>query len=297
MIFYCHHANGDLFEAKALIEGWKKSGSFKDPAQIAHRQSRRLFLDQPWLEQIELEPWMDEQKPWVESPDRGLAVNLWVGRGYENLPGKSTDYIEEGNGIYIEGHFRLHNDIRASLGMLPLPGTADDYWPDIIDNPFPSNEWGYGAVLICNGEVRSGQAVNLDFNSPIISACNRFRSVAFYATTKTPELELAKPPNLGFTDDIFEEKSDLPEISILSRSCQLIVGRKSGPNVWAQSRMNLLNPHKTFLAFTTRPAAAWNVHPNNPKVRARRKWMKAESVGELGAGLMETLGEVFPDVA
>jgi hypothetical protein len=288
MIFYCHHANGDLFEAKSLLEGWRTLQYQK--FTIAHKHSKRLFLDQPWLDQIEIEPWMDEQKPWVKSPDGETAVNLWIGRGYESLPGRSTKYVAEGIGIYIEGHFLLHNDIREELDLDPLDGTADDYWPDsFIQNV--KSDWD--SVLICNGPVRSSQAENFDFTQAILSACKAYPKVKFFVTEKTSTLAQEKLHNIAFTDDLFDDDCDLPEICVLSRGCRLIVGRKSGPHVWAQSRTNLLDPTKTFLSFTVGPAAAWNVHPDNPKVQARRKWMAAKTEEEAESGLLETLAEVF----
>lgn len=288
MIFYCHHANGDLFESKALIEAWRV-GSY-ERFSIAHKQSKRLFLDQPWLNQIELADWMDEQKPWVKSPNGETAVNLWIGRGYVNAPGNFTRYIEAGIGLYIEGHFLMHNDIRLELGLDPLPGTSDDYWPDVhLKTPAHLGD----SVLICNGPVRSLQAENFDFSPAIMSACLAHPEIGFYATEK-PFIPMAEfPPNLTLTESLFLEKSDLPEICTLSRNCRLIVGRKSGPHVWAQSRSNLLHSAKTILAFTVGPEAAWNVRPNNPKVLARRKWMPAKTFEEAEFGLLETLNEAF----
>ena len=256
---------------------------------ISHLSSRRLFLDQPLLTQIDLEKWMDELKPFVISPSGEVAVNLWIGRDY------SRYVIDPGKGIYIENHFRMHNDIRGELGLKPLPGTSDDYWPDVLgDLCTPTT--GRNSVLICNGPVTSDQAENFDFTRAIIQSAARYPNVTFYATQR---LEVPTPglPNLVFTDDLFKERSDLPEISILSRSCRIIVGRKSGPHVWSQSRTNWLDSEKVFVSFTRTEIGAWNVHPDNPKVRAARIWREALTDDQAEIQLLEILSEHIGGIA
>lgn len=302
MIFYCHYAHGDLFEVKALLEGWRKA--YRDrpwdgerPWRLASHRSPRLFLDQPWLEVMPLTGWMDPQQPWVRSPEGELAVNVWIGR--------DPAYVEPGLGVILENHFRMHNDLRRGLGMSPLPGSADDYWPDVGMAPggwLPRQgpELGRGPkVLLCNGPVTSGQAVNADFNPAILRACIDYPHANFCVTQSFP-----RPPgvpNLWFTDELWERwlpgqaspLCDLPEISLLSRECAVIVGRKSGPHVWAQSRTNWLDERKTFLAFTRWPSAAWNVRLGNPRVRARQVWRPGDTTEALTAGLLEVLAQTL----
>lgn len=100
-------------------------------------------------------------------------------------------------------------------------------------------------VLFSNGVPMSGQSFsdnmevfinNLAINNPKID----FICTSPIATTLD---------NVFFTNDILKLQSDLNEISYLSKFCDLIVGKNSGPFIYCLEKENFTNPNKMFVSF------------------------------------------------
>ena len=59
--------------------------------------------------------------------------------------------------------------------------------------------------------------------------------------------------NVKFTNNIFKDKTvDLFEISYLSKFCDIIIGRNSGPYTYSETYDNYMDNTKTFLSFNTK---------------------------------------------
>ena len=118
-------------------------------------------------------------------------------------------------------------------------------------------------VLICNGKAMSGQSFKSDMADIISSLADAHPEISFICTQKIA----LNRPNIVFTDDIITGNSvhmknspewnesgrcDLNEISYLSESCELIVGKNSGPFIFCLTQANLLDRKPTFISFNKR---------------------------------------------
>lgn len=100
-------------------------------------------------------------------------------------------------------------------------------------------------VLMSNGPVESSQSVNFDFYDIINKLCEINPNVLFITTT-----EIGLPSsNYISTDNITKTYPDLLEISLVSRFCNIIVGRASGPYTYCQTKENLFDKEKTIISF------------------------------------------------
>lgn len=97
-------------------------------------------------------------------------------------------------------------------------------------------------VLVCNGDVRSSQIHNFSFN-PYIEEIKKTSTVI--TTQKTGV------SNVYYTGDIIQAKNgDLNEISYLSKFCDIIIGRGSGPFCYCETKENYFNERKRMISIT-----------------------------------------------
>jgi len=104
-------------------------------------------------------------------------------------------------------------------------------------------------ILICNGPVLSGQCSNFLFTEIIKNLAKKYKHYNFIITQ--PDGELNNIDNILFSGDIIGDigDSDLNEIACISTFCDVIVGRASGPFMFAQTKITLDDSNKTFIAF------------------------------------------------
>lgn len=207
-----------------------------------------------------------------------LFINTWIGQQWGRYllrgPSGARDQVT------LEGNHRMYSDLIRTLGLgPPLDRDLRRYVPTIDSTAFDvggvvahlSKARPGLKVLVANSDVRSRQIDNFDFSPVILSLAGRFPEVTFYVTAREP-FGPASPPhgNLVFTEDVIGATGgDLNEISFLSRSCDIIVGRESGPFEFCKVRENLFDPRKTFVCFTrNRVGAFWYTGPTE----ARRVW-------------------------
>jgi hypothetical protein len=109
-------------------------------------------------------------------------------------------------------------------------------------------------ILISNGNVESGQAINFDFNSTINFLANKNKDCLFLLTQNT-NINLQ---NVLYTSDITKLNPDLLEISYISTFCDIIVGRTSGPYTFCTHKDNIMDNNKTFICFSfNKKEGAW----------------------------------------
>jgi hypothetical protein len=112
----------------------------------------------------------------------------------------------------------------------------------------------------------------------ILSICDKFTNNTFIITQPIVETK----PNLFLSTDIIksEEPFDLNEVSYLSLFCGTIIGRNSGPHVFAQVLPNWMSSNsKKILSFTYTNIAATFVL--NQTVRMRKFWSPATTPEEV----------------
>lgn len=265
IIFYCHYGNGDVFESREFVKEWMSLFPAKEYF-YAHGKHPKILLDIPELKYCEVLPIMDMRKD-VYEIDNTLYVNTWIGR--------DSKYVLPGVGCVIPKFYEMNNYMLLKLGQ-KLSKNLIDYIPTInysyydIDNihkflrSFPEKK-----VLICNGNVQSCQAENFNFTPIINRLAKYYKDIAFIITQNAIGFE---QPNIYTTENIIKTNSgfDLNEISFLSKFCDVIIGRSSGPFLFTQTKENWMNPKMKFLSFTYKFTGA-NIVYNLP-VKAERYW-------------------------
>jgi hypothetical protein len=163
-----------------------------------------------------------------------------------------------GFGCNALGNMHLLNYIYRQLNVNALETNEWNLVPEINYNYFINNKIKTfldtktnKTILFCNGPVLSGQCPNFSFSNIIINLAKKYQNYNFIVTQ--PEIELQSIDNIIFSKDIIGDVggSDLNEIACLSTKCDIIIGRASGPFMFAQTKTTLEDPHKTFIAFNS----------------------------------------------
>ena len=273
LIFFCHFGNGDIFESREFVKAWMK----KVPAEnyfYAHGKTPKILLDIPELKYTEVIPIMNPRKA-VDLFDGNLLINTWIGR--------DSKYVLPGIGCVVEMHYRMHNDMLRETGLTPLRKPIIEYVPKIDYLYYDIGgvmkfieEHTEKKILISNGPVQSCQAENFDFTTAITKIAEIYPQYAFIITQPTG-IDL---PNIYYTGNIIGDVGlDLNEISFLSLYCDTIIGRNSGPHVFAQVYDNWMDSNKAILSFTYKEIAATFVL--NQPVLMKKYWSSATKTDEV----------------
>lgn len=105
-------------------------------------------------------------------------------------------------------------------------------------------------VLICNNTVESGQCENFGFDIIIRKLSTDYPNILFIVSNIFRDYVIERD-NVIYCNAILPNIHDnnLNEISYLSKFCDVIVGRYSGPCSFAGTYENFLDPNKTFINF------------------------------------------------
>lgn len=117
-------------------------------------------------------------------------------------------------------------------------------------------------VLVANGECLSGQTNMPEgiYDFALADLVKAYPDVLFLFTNESA----LRAPNLLYTAKLIGLPpgiTDLPEHAYLSRFCDVIIGRGSGPYTYAYTLENLMNEKKLFVCFTDDPKTAQWVYP------------------------------------
>lgn len=291
IIFYNHFGNGDLIESRQFALAFMRLAGVKT-AYYAHKpQYAGSFEDLP---QLEYTPLTNEMNPGKGITVVGLPgskrmfVNTWVGRGHDQ---KQNGYVlQPGVGCVLERIHQMWNDLTVEAGLPLLPGTLVEYLPVIdytqvhIASPlrcYLRDNLGRKLVLICNGKTTSNQCSNFDY-APILDHLPRREDLRYLLTERVP---LAGRSDVEFTDDLTQREHlanhrgwDLTAISYLSRYCDVIVGRCSGAQMYAQVLENWMDSRKTLVCLTYhRNGACFVRNPESLGLRMRVLWSSADN--------------------
>lgn len=257
--FYNHFGNGDLIESRMFALAFMKMAGVAT-AEYAHQSQYAGSFEDLWqLKPILIKPQMQPNASLTRVGDT-LWVNTWVGRGHDQ---KMNGYVlQPGVGCVIERIMQMWDDLLVEAGLPLLPGTAQEYLPRIDYTrcsispkvaEYLNDNIGKKLVLICNGKTTSHQCANFDYH-PILDHIPMRDGVRYLFTEKVPGFKRA---DVTFTDDITERMTipqhagwDLTAISYLSRYCDIIVGRCSGAQMYAQTLENWMDGNKTLVCFT-----------------------------------------------
>jgi len=213
----------------------------------AHRQHPRVLSDMDGLSYTSLESIMNSRMPFVTN-GKTLYINTWIGR--------NPKYVLPGIGCTVEKLYEMHNEILQALLKRNLTLGVYNYIPSIdysyyntsiVDNLLLHINNGSRLILIDNGKVFSQQAVNFDFTPVIHELATEHKDYYFFTTHKSG---LEDDLNVINLDEILDFQCNINEISYLSRFCDTVIGRCSGPHVFSQVLENWADKSKRLVSFT-----------------------------------------------
>jgi len=256
LVFYNHFGAGDLFESREFVKEVMRTVPAKE-YYYSHQKNTRMFEDIPELKYIPLDNRMNVTRSCV-TMSNDLFFNTWIGR--------DSNYVLPKIGCVVEKNFQMFNDTLRELSLPQLKGSAYDYIPNpdpLAFNIKPIDEFvtrtqGAKRVLICNGMVYSLQAENFPFTGIIRAVAEKHPDIIFVITEDISD----KPNNVYEVDSIVKSVDgfNLNEISYLAQFCDVIVGRKSGPAVFAHPLNVWKDGNKKSLSFTYGKEASHFVH-------------------------------------
>lgn len=247
--FYNHFHNGDIFTSREYVKQVMNEMPFEDVVYL-HNNNPKLLQD------VVRHDTLSSQYPanlrfFVH--EETLFINTWIGV-YSEAQFKEPPHFYDVGIDYVSltnmwGHiFAAINNV---FGKKLKIGHRDQYMPTIDYTKFDcskvdqfTKEHG-NIVLISNGPPMSGQSFDSVLTDDINMIANQFKDLTFVYTHPITSCH----PNMFYSGDITQEKSDLIELSYLSRSAKVIVGKNSGPYIYATVKENMLDKNKTFLQF------------------------------------------------
>lgn len=247
--FFNHYHNGDLFNSKSFI---KEIMSSVDAKYYYAHSNHPVVLSDLDIEYCSL-PEISHKEKFFDDGNT-LYINTWIGC-----------YFDEAKPYYGECTLRfsyqmfgeIYEHLNQLLGCNLKLSNIGNYFSFIdyskfdctaADNFLNSNTGS--KVLFSNGPCLSGQCNYYGDMAPIIEKCAERNPEKIFIATYRFNTNYS---NIKFTDDILNlNRCDLNEISYISKFCNLIVGRNSGPFCFSSTKENLQDPNKTFYAFGER---------------------------------------------
>jgi hypothetical protein len=245
IIFYNYYNLGDLHVSRSLVRYIVENIPVKE-YNYYHRYTPKILQDIPKLKHIGYNFSDDYRyKGWFFINDR-LYCNTWYNAFYE----------QEFKGCTIQTLFNIFKRGLKETIDFDLLGEPIDYLPSIDFNYFNLSSitsWlscdQREKVLISNCDVLSGQSENFDLNPIINYISDVFPGVVFLITNIMGEK--INKQNVYYVQDIIKvDDIDLNEISFLSKFCDIIIGRNSGPHTFCMTKENFHDSLKTFMCFS-----------------------------------------------
>ncbi len=251
--FYNHWHNGDCF----AVKGWIQSIMAQCPELsyvYAHPNNQKILADGPeYLPVAELPANVNPHERAVEVGGI-LFINTWCG-AYGSETFRSGEIHANWLSLHRQAKI-MASYINAACGtnikftdnVLDYVAETDwDYYDTESADSFIDNHPGR-KHLICNGLVRSTQSNIGDMKDTVEALAVKYPTDVFVCTLKFAT-DLS---NIYFTDDIFGLDNDINEIAYISTKCNTIVGKNSGPFMFAHIQENIQDAGKSFVSLSHR---------------------------------------------
>lgn len=238
---YNHFHYGDVFFSRIIV---KELYDFFE-IDYYHNLNTPLFPDFENVNEIRgIPPNFDVQ----QGDLKNYKVNTWIGQ-------KNFSYLnKEKRGCCFENYMILVHEILDYFKIEKKE--KEEYLPTINFNKVsntPNIERDLirfkkifsKLILISNGNVHSGQSLNFNFDDIILKLSTKFPNYLFLVTEKIR----FKSENIICTSDITKIHPDLLQISFISKFCDVVIGRSSGPHSFCMIKDNLFDETKTFISF------------------------------------------------
>lgn len=249
--FFNQFHNGDCFVGK----GWASNlmVQLQDiHFRYAHNNPPEITADLH-CEKLRLNeiPRLDPKTKVGRDAQGNLYVNTWCGA----WQGELFDYSSHSN-------YRIQHQMWAELCQIignqvgrhiTQASRIEDYLPSIDFSLLDlERQQAFIAevkqqrrmILICNGDVRSGQSDFGSMDDIIVGLSKQYPNDVILVTHRTNMFG----ENIYYTGDINMTNCDLNEIAWLGTHADVIVGKNSGPFTWCQNHQTL-NQNKLFIAF------------------------------------------------
>lgn len=250
--FYNHFHNGDIFVSRGFITDIiKKLPDFN--FEYHHKNAKKTTDD--FITYGEKLNGYNSLVRFVPGENE-LAINTWIG-AYNDYWNKEPPHFWEGGINYVV----LHRMWKYIVSVINDHFKTDIELSDCIESYIPEIDYGLAQlepikqhlsgregqkrILFSNGVPMSGQSFIDDMGAFINQFAQENPDVQFYVTKRI----FTDRPNILCTDDFNINGSDLIEISYLSKYCDLVVGKNSGPFIYCLTRENMMDPTKKFLSF------------------------------------------------
>jgi hypothetical protein len=256
--FYNHFHNGDLFANREFIK-WAAE-AWKNQCCYIHVNNSKIYADLP-VDPISLPDILKPNSCHYEKiiqTDDTIYVNTWIGC-YMAWASKDdvivTDPITGLNWItYYKMWMHICNKLNELLGTnVKLPNNVEEFVGNPQSEFYVTKSFletkidlGQRNVLVSNGPALSGQSFqNHNMESWLTDLVQKYLHVQWIFTHPTSLIA----PNVFYTSMIFDNRvCDLNEIGELSKYCEIIIGRNSGPFLFCNTRHTLYDVKKTFIA-------------------------------------------------
>jgi GR25 family glycosyltransferase involved in LPS biosynthesis len=257
IIFYNHYHNGDIHYSREFIKDIMKKYKAKSFSYFYNFEqvgSENIIKDVNLSNRKDI-PFQVSEKDSMVLINDNMFINTWVGQ-------KDYKFVNE-IGINLKANYEIYEEVYRILNI-DIEEDMEYYIPTInykyfeIDNCdiFLKKHKINLKVLISNGIVKSNQCKNFDMNESIEEISNKYPDIIFILTDSKNRL---KGKNIFYTDDIIGQKFDLNEISYLSLSCDMIIGKSSGPYAFSMVKENLLNDKKTIICLSNKEENEWYI--------------------------------------
>lgn len=264
IVFFNYAHKGDIFLSRSFVQ--HIMGSVEAEFYYSHYWGEYLLKDLN-LKYIPL-----DQIPKVQNNNEHahnftiedtIYINTWIGK-YASIvtPGYCECTLKTLYSLVYPQVFNfLSQQFNLNLQLKPIEyylGCKIDYSyynTTPVDNFLEIEK--RKKVLFCNGPSLSGQCNYTGDLSEIIDEITNTYSDICFITTHNIEFQ---KENIKYTGDIIgNDVQDLYEISYLSRFCDFIIGRYSGPFIFTNATIeNIFDKKKKFLCFGER---ATDCHP------------------------------------
>ena len=244
--FFNFYHNGDLFHSKPFVREVIKTLG-KEKVMYAHFKDHTVIKDLD-IQCVRLEGLDHKIKVFRPKDPDVLFLNTWIGSYFDKYTGECTLNFN------MKMWSDIYEEINTAFNKKLKLGSVEDYLPyvdyskyDLANVRYYIDSDTQKKVLFCNGPAMSGQCqYNGDMDEIIIPLAVEHPNITFITTKAL----LKTPPNVRYTGDIIDSKQcDLNEIAYLSKYCDTVIGRNSGPFCFASTGENLNDPAKTFYAF------------------------------------------------
>lgn len=251
--FYNFYGNGDVHLSRNFVK-YLSDQILADNYYYVHKRHPRLTLDlEPKIKTITRQS-LGTDSLGVYEKDEDLYVNVWIGAYNHKCHSRY--------GLSFLGYKYLHNEHLRNLNLPEINVEDVDLIPTIDFNKYNLDNKEHlipngKNVLFCNNNTLSGQANNTNMDGMLNRLSNIYTDHNFIVTNNTTVTN----KNVISISDIFGKlDSDIIECAFVSKYCDYVIGKSSGPYTYSLIKENLLDTNKKFICYCgTRLWTYWYV--------------------------------------